>query len=353
LHLKNVNPASSCKKKSTLRHIPDKPERILDAPDILDDYYLNPLDWGANGLLAVALKNQLYLWNAVSGDIRLLVELTGQDYLCSVQFSTDAPDYLALGLSNGEIHLYDVARQQRLRNMTGHGSRVGALGWNQHLLTSGSRTGHLHHHDVRVAQHLISRLHPHSQEICGIRWAPDGRFMATGANDNLLLIWPTGTSATAPVYTLSEHQAAVKALAWCPWQNSLLATGGGTADRRIRFWNVNTGTCVQSVDTQSQVCSILWSKDYRELISAHGYPKFQLAIWKYPEMALITELEGHSARILHMVMSPCGQMVMSASADESLRLWNCFAVDPAAKKQDGKLFKNNSKPGILGRTMIR
>lgn len=62
-----------------------------------------------------------------------------------------------------QIHLYDVARQQRLRNMTGHGSRVGALGWNQHLLTSGSRTGHLHHHDVRVAQHLVARLHPHSQ----------------------------------------------------------------------------------------------------------------------------------------------------------------------------------------------
>lgn len=103
LHLKNVNPASSCKKKSTLRHIPDKPERILDAPEILDDYYLNPLDWGANGLLAVALKNQLYLWNAVTGDIRLLVELPGQDYLCSVQFSTDAPDYLALGLSTGEV----------------------------------------------------------------------------------------------------------------------------------------------------------------------------------------------------------------------------------------------------------
>lgn len=45
----------------------------------------------------------------------------------------------------------------------------------------------------------------------------------------------------------------MKALAWCPWQASLLASGGGTADRCIRFWNCNTGTCVNTIDTKSQV----------------------------------------------------------------------------------------------------
>ena len=44
-----------------------------------------------------------------------------------------------------------------------------------------------------------------------------------------------------------------QALAWCPWQPTLLATGGGTADRCIRFWNVTTGSCLQTVDTNSQV----------------------------------------------------------------------------------------------------
>lgn len=57
--------------------------------------------------------------------------------------------------------------------------------------------------------------------------------------------------------SLSSHQAAVKALAWCPWQPSLLASGGGTADRKIRFWNANTGTCISDIDTQSQVKYLL------------------------------------------------------------------------------------------------
>lgn len=33
------------------RHIPQSPERILDAPELLDDYYLNLLDWNADNIL--------------------------------------------------------------------------------------------------------------------------------------------------------------------------------------------------------------------------------------------------------------------------------------------------------------
>ena len=41
--------------KKYTRHIPQAPERILDAPELLDDYYLNLLDWSPNNVLGVAL----------------------------------------------------------------------------------------------------------------------------------------------------------------------------------------------------------------------------------------------------------------------------------------------------------
>ena len=46
---------------------------------------------------------------------------------------------------------------------------------------------------------------------------------------------------TQPVHTFTEHLAAVKAIAWSPHHHGLLASGGGTADRCIRFWNTLTG----------------------------------------------------------------------------------------------------------------
>ena len=71
--------------------------------------------------------------------------------------------------------------------------------------------------------------------MCGLRWSFDGQQLASGGNDNKLYIW--SPHSTSPVLRFNEHTAAVKAIAWSPHQNGLLASGGGTADRCIRFWN--------------------------------------------------------------------------------------------------------------------
>lgn len=49
-------------------------------------------------------------------------------------------------------------------------------------------------------------------------------------------------------------------------------------------------------------------------------------------MSRITELTGHTSRVLHMTMSPDGQHVASAAADETLRLWKCFTTQSKTKK---------------------
>ena len=73
-------------------------------------------------------------------------------------------------------------------------------------------------HDVRVANHHVGTLEGHTQEVCGMKWSPDqGKLLASGSNDNQVLLWD-GRNSSAPVHTLTAHQAAVKAVSWCPWQ---------------------------------------------------------------------------------------------------------------------------------------
>lgn len=108
------------------------------------------------------------------------------------------------------------------------------------------RGGEIIHHDVRQREHVVSSMSAHSGEVCGLKWSLDGKYLASGGNDNMLHIWPAvggqNHSHPRPIYSMNQHQAAVKALAWCPWSNHILASGGGTADRSIRFWNCNIGT---------------------------------------------------------------------------------------------------------------
>uniref|UniRef100_A0A8C8Z4Q2 Cell division cycle protein 20 homolog n=1 Tax=Prolemur simus TaxID=1328070 RepID=A0A8C8Z4Q2_PROSS len=324
LHSQKATPGSS---RKTCRHIPSLPDRILDAPEIRNDYCLNLMDWSPGNVLAVALDNGVYLWSASSGDILQLSQMEQPgEYVSSVAWIKEG-SYLAVGTSS-----------KWLRNMTSHSARVGSLSWNSYILSSGSRSGHIHHHDVRVAEHHVATLSGHSQEVCGLHWAPAGRHLASGGNDNSVNVWPSapGERGWVPLQTLTQHQGAVKAVVWCPWQSSVLATGRGTSDQHIRIWNVCPGACLSAVDARSQVCSILWSPHYKELISGHGFAQNQLVIGKYPTMAKVAELKGHMSHVLSLTLSPDGATVASAAADETLRLWRCFELDSACQREREK-----------------
>lgn len=293
------------------------------------DFYLNLLDWSSTNVIAVALDTTVYLWNASTGNIEELCTMEENNAVSSVSWSQDG-GYLSIGTDDSLVQLWDVSRQKKVRTLRGHQGRVAAQSWNQHVVSTGGRNGIIFNNDVRVQNHIVQTLEGHTQEICGLRWSPDGSKLASGANDNLVNVW----SATGRrEHTLNQHQAAVKALAWCPWQSNLLATGGGTADRTIKFWNTANGNCINSVDTKSQVSSLVWNAEHRELISGHGFSENQLTIWKYPTMTKVTELVGHTERVLSMAISPDGTTVVSAAGDETLRFWKCFAAETVTKKK--------------------
>lgn len=315
------------------RYIASAPSRVLDAPDLMDDYYLNLVDWSVSNWLAIALGQTIYLWNAGTGDIDELCtfEEGPNAHISSVSWLPNDGSHLAVGTSNGQTQLWDVNECKKIRSMGGHTDRVGALSWNQFLLSSGSRDTNIVHHDVRIARHDVATLTAHTQEVCGLSWSPDGGVLASGANDNLLCLWHASASSRSqnePRHRLTDHQAAVKALAWSPHERHLLASGAGTADRTIKFWNSTAGTLLNSIDTGSQVCALKWNPYEKEILSSHGYSRNQLSLWKYPSMAKIKDLEGHTSRVLHLACGPTGSVV-SAAADETLRFWDVFA--PPAK----------------------
>ena len=370
--------------RKAMRHIPQAADRILDAPEIVNNFYLNLLDWSSKNVMAVALDQTLYLWNASSGTIdELLTTPTEGNKITSVQFMQDG-SHIAVGTDDCDVQLWDVQKAKQVRSLKGHSARVGAMAWNNWMLSTGSRDSHIFNHDVRQREHHTMTLSGHEQEVCGLKWNHNGTQLASGGNDNLLHIWDEGRDTAR--YKIDAHCAAVKAVAWCPHNTSLLATGGGTADRRIKFWNTTTGACMQDIDTGSQVCSLVWSPHEKEILSGHGYSQNQLTLWKYPTMARMADLNGHTERVLHMAVSPDGDtvrpaapnlllpsaivldgltlrwadawfrgQVVSAAADETLRFWRVFGDGQKAEiaKLGGKAGSALSTPSSMRGLSIR
>lgn len=313
------------------RKISNTPIKILDAPALQDDFYLNLVDWGKGNILAVGLSDSVYLWNATTCKVVKLCTLSN-NHITSVNWMQNGTT-IAVGNTEGSVLLYDATKLKCTRTLSGHTARVGCLSWNGNLIASGSRDRTILSRDIRVPysdqldHHSIVKLSAHKQEVCGLEWSPDGKELASGGNDNKLFVW-NPSQKKVPMLRFSEHQAAVKGIAWSPHQHGLLASGGGTADRCIRFWNTSSGCALNHIDTGSQVCNITWSENVNELVSTHGYSQNQIVVWKYPTMTSIATLTGHSYRVLYLSMSPDGQTIVTGAGDETLRLWNVF---PPAK----------------------
>eukprot|EP01119_Soliformovum_irregulare_P006660 TRINITY_DN1887_c0_g1_i3.p1 TRINITY_DN1887_c0_g1~~TRINITY_DN1887_c0_g1_i3.p1 ORF type:complete len:448 (+),score=128.06 TRINITY_DN1887_c0_g1_i3:66-1409(+) len=323
-------------KKNTNRAIPQTPMKILDAPNFQDDYYLNVLDWSSQNVIAVGLSDTAYTLDFSTG-VAAPIMTTSDTTITSVGWGNDGV-HLAIGLDTGIVELWDAQEQKCLRSLPGNQRRVACLAWNGPILSTGSKSGKISNHDVRIRDSLISVFDGHSQEVCGLKWNADGTTLASGGNDNLVNLW--NMSQSSPKMTMSDHTAAVKAIAWCPWQKDLLATGGGSSDRSIKFWNTTSGACINTIDTGSQVSQLAWSKieGCKEIVSTHGYAKNHLAVWKFPSLNQVAELTGHTHRILCMAQSPDGTKVVTGSADETFCFWDVFPESVA------KSTKSASKP---------
>nr|CDI54645.1 cell cycle regulatory protein [Melanopsichium pennsylvanicum 4] len=301
------------------------PYKVLDAPDLANDFYLNLVDWSSKNVLGVGLGTCVYLWSADNSSVTKLCDLKefANDGVTSLDWANSG-NHLAIGTQKGLVQIWDVEKQKLLRTMRGHTQRVGSLAWNEVILTSGSRDRVIYHRDVRAPDQHIRTLRAHRQEVCGLKWNTETNQLASGGNDNRLIVWDALNEA--PLHRFTEHTAAVKAIAWNPHQQGILASGGGTVDMKIRFWNASTGQMLNEIDTGSQVCNLTWSKTANELISTHGYSggaiQNQIQVWKYPSMQQIATLTGHTMRVLYLSMNPTGDTIVTGAGDETLRFWD-------------------------------
>ena len=328
------------------RKIPKTPFRVLDAPNLIDDYYLNLLDWGKENIIAVALSDEIYLWNDTKAKASLLMTYTNNNsisedisnnIITSLSWMENGIN-LGIGLPDGIIQLWDINKKIRIREIFAHNNRVSCLSWNNNILSSGSKDRYIKNFDIRIKFPEISKIKKHKQEVCSLKYSIEGDLLASGGNDNMAYIWDirnlknnifnflfnenTNNPYEIKPYSINNlHQAAVKAMNWCPWKRHVLGTGGGSKDKSIKIYSCDCNKLIKNINTGSQVCSLIWNEKEKEIISSHGFNKNQIIIWNYEKSKKICELKGHMNRVLYMTKSPDENVICSGSGDETLRFW--------------------------------
>ncbi len=195
---------------------------------------------------------------------------------------------------------------------------------------------------------LLARLRIHTQQVCGLAWSQYGDYFATGGNDNTCYLFETRTllrevnagatsssrdriydPTTGELLMINPEQsqvlqvgpgkekhkwiinAAVKAIAFCPWQRGLIAIGGGSNDRCIRFYHTLSGACLATIDCAAQVTSLIWSTTRREIAATFGFAQpehpYRIAVYSWPRCEQIVAIPWYDEnRALYGIPYPGG-----------------------------------------------
>lgn len=308
-----------------------KPSIVWDAPQIAPDFYRNTLVWDINNTIYIALPSGIFSKEAKPKS-KLFVhgqaETTDDEYF-SLSVSRDA-DLLTIGRSNGLLEIRDIEKED-IVFITECQTGIYRTAWSPHspvFLAGGDA-------ELLFCDHRRKSLFPlhipHAGKIPGIEWRSDGQAFASGGNDNEVFVWDMVANRISA--RLSNHTAAVKALAWCPIDPNLLATGAGRADKHLRVWNVVTGKLVAETYVGAAISAVHWISNSKQLICTRDLPYFDLVVYDYPSMRLAGTYEKRIQRILHAALSPDKTQIAAASEDESLSFFDLPAYTKKYKKK--------------------
>jgi WD40 repeat protein len=318
--------------------ISTSPYKVLDSPNLKDDFYLHLIDWSKSNQLAVGLDRSLYLWNGNNSTVNLLHTYC-DEHITSVCWLD--VNKLLIGTNTGKIHAWDMEKDKTISTYSNHIERIGIISkWHNddNIFTSGSQDKNILSYDFRQTDNIF-KYTKHTQEVCGLKWSYDNKLLASGGNDNKLFIW--NVNKTTPEGKFTSHKSAVKAIDWSPYKYGYLVSGGGTQDRTIKIWNSNTMSLVDSIDTGSQVCNIAFSNISKEMVTTHGYSDNLVLLWDCEKMDVKATLKGHKDRVIYLSVGPDGRKIVTGAGDETLRFWDLFTPEMSDSEECSKLIQYN------------
>ena len=297
--------------------------------------------------LTLFLTLALYLPNTLVAQENIHTRYVEHRYAVnSVAFSPDGK-ILASGSADKTIGLWSATaeKQMGLRSSTTGNVDKTINPWNVRkngLITRGmsvtSSDG-----NVSNTKHLKT-LVGHRYTVHSVAFSPDGKTLASGSEDNTIILWDTTTgehtrtlaSPTGPFVeptdTLVGHTDTVYSVAFSPDGRTLAS---GSEDSTVILWDTTTGEHIKTLARPTgpfvgptaplaghtdTVYSVAFSPDGQVLAS--GSADNTIILWDAATGQYKQTLTGHKRAVYSIAFSPDGQVLASGSWDKTIILWD-------------------------------
>ena len=169
---------------------------------------------------------------------------------------------------------------------------------------------------------LVPQVSPQPSQrsnITSLRFSADGKWLAVGAYQVVRLINPASRKVVAE---LSGHAESVRALAFSPNGQWLIAAGGHPARYgEIKVWNLENRELMKSLQGHEDAIYSVSFHPTEPIFCTGSYDK-QLFLWSASNGQKLLEIPGHVDAVYESLFSPDGRWILSCSADRTIKIWS-------------------------------
>lgn len=271
-------------------------------------------------------------------DVDLIQSLDHSSVVCCVKFSRNG-EFIATGC-NKTTQVFDVKTGSLIAKLIDDNNSNNAV-----VLGEGEGDASKENGSSNTNASANANGDLYIRSVC---FSPDGKLLATGAEDKLIRIWDLSTKRIIKI--LRGHEQDIYSLDFFPDGDRLVS---GSGDRTVRIWDLRSSQCSLTLSIEDGVTTVAVSPNGK-LIAAGSLDK-TVRVWDSSTGFLVERLDsgnesgnGHQDSVYSVAFSTSGNQIASGSLDRTVKLWNLEGKTEGAQNGQSLGKKSNCEVTYIG-----